>query len=493
MKHLCYGSFFKILKYCKVPNVTQKLLNGKLLMSVNSSYDITDDDNAASTMLKCGRNLSSNVTDYAITADIDTVIKYFNHSIVPMLDVNKHKLIVLALKDIISSDDTIDGNTFIYKKNSLTKTMFLAKKTFNLAEVLANIFLYTAINVKNEVGKSTIGTITNEYVASFETEKHLISFDENSFKTFPKITLTLKGKKFNDVFTEVKHTEKLTLINPNHIRIFHLNVTNNIFSFGALKKFLLQNIGNYVFSRARIEQFHVEDDIESIALTAVRSMKKNGKPDAKGTGNELGEVLLYTFLEQVLGAPKLMSKVEIQTTFKQYGSNSDGVHLLSLDYDGGIPYYQLVFGTSNILGDLQSAIDNAFTSLAIIKDSTESEMQLLDSTALNRSFDMNTTNFIKQIVIPSKGNNISADMAFGIFLGYSIGLNPADYTSIQFRSELVQKMEYDIKAHIPYISQKIASLNMKNYSFYFYVLPFNDALEDKKSIMNDLLMGGATI
>ena len=45
----------------------------------------------------------------------------------------------------------------------------------------------------------------------------------------------------------------------------------------------------------------------------MRRMLSKEKPDQKGTGSELGEILLYAFLEDVLGAPKLMTKVELTT------------------------------------------------------------------------------------------------------------------------------------------------------------------------------------
>lgn len=42
-------------------------------------------------------------------------------------------------------------------------------------------------------------------------------------------------------------------------------------------------------------------------------MSENGEFDAKGTGNELGEMLIYAMLEEMLGARKLMSRVEIDS------------------------------------------------------------------------------------------------------------------------------------------------------------------------------------
>jgi hypothetical protein len=58
-------------------------------------------------------------------------------------------------------------------------------------------------------------------------------------------------------------------------------------------------------------------------------MKKNSAADQKGTGNELGEILLYAFLEDILGAPKLFSKVELNAASTPFGKESDSIHLLT--------------------------------------------------------------------------------------------------------------------------------------------------------------------
>ena len=80
-------------------------------------------------------------------------------------------------------------------------------------------------------------------------------------------------------------------------------------------------------------------------------------------------------------------------------------------------------------------------------------------------------------------------MAFGIFIGYTLGIT-ADNND-EFRTESVKKMKADIQTVIPYIRKKIYELNLGMHSYYFYFLPFNDAENDKKEIMNELLLGGA--
>jgi hypothetical protein len=79
---------------------------------------------------------------------------------------------------------------------------------------------------------------------------------------------------------------------------------------------------------------------------------------------------------------------------------------------------------------------------------------------------------------------------FGVFLGYSLGLDPNNYSTAAFRTEISRKMDAVIKAHVACITNKINAENLGTHSFYFYILPFNDADNEKQSIMNTVLGEG---
>ena len=302
---------------------------------------------------------------------------------------------------------------------------------------------------------------------------------------------TSNGSMFSEVFTEVSHSEKLGLKNPEQLRIFHLNVIDNEFVFDKLEAFLKRNIGQYVFSRAQIEKYKIEGDAFSVGMDALEIMRKNGSPGQKGTGNDLGEIMLYVFLEQVLGAPKILSKVELQTGAKQYSSKCDGIHLLSLEAPAGIPYYQMVFGTSSITGDMKDAIDDAFDAIMQIENQKAQERILAENTVFSKSFDSDNIKKIKDLLIPAKGRQVPCDTAYGVFLVYDLGLNPSNYTAVEFRNELSRKMQMDIQFNQGFIVKKINELKLENHSFYFYILPLNNAETERTEIMERVINGGA--
>lgn len=491
MKRLCYASLLKVLYHCKPYNVSQSLINGTMLLILDDYEDLTGDDNAASRMATGHRNVSPEAGAEARNVEVSIVVDYFRDNVIPLLNKAKIKTAILALRDILAADNSIPGDTPIYLESFKTKDEIINETVFDPAELIANVFLYTVANVKSSELKNEIKEVTDEYLNSFTPMIDSISLRKNKVSSTASIQKTIKDKNFNGIFNEVKHSEALALKNNNELRVFHLNVINNKFSDRELKRFLLRNIGRYVYSRAELERFVIEDDVESVGLTALAKLKKYSGA-GQLTGDTLGDMILYTFLEQVLDAPKIMSKIELTTTASHYGCKSDGIHLLAIDSGMGQPYHQLVFGASQIIGDLRNAVDRAMDTVKEIKEDPSAELSVVDSTLFGRVFDNSTAEYMKNIIIPSKGGFGAIDHAYGIFLGYTLEIDSSVLSNPQFRVEAVNKMKEDIKSVTPYIVDKINSMGMGGYSFYFYVLPFNDAPVEKKEIIQDMLTGGVS-
>jgi len=176
MKKLCFGSYATVLTLCKAKSVTQKRLCGTILLSIAPNYDIREDDGTTSDLVRGKKNLSPNVTDVAPTADARATSNYFKQNILPLLDSNKRSHIVLALKDIIASDDTIKPDTVVERVNGMTKATIAGRDAFVLEDFLAGIFLYTVVNVENRNCQENLREITGEYIQSFDTQKTSINF-----------------------------------------------------------------------------------------------------------------------------------------------------------------------------------------------------------------------------------------------------------------------------------------------------------------------------
>ena len=138
----------------------------------------------------------------------------------------------------------------------------------------------------------------------------------------------------------------------------------------------------------------------------LRIMRKRGAADVKGSGNELGEIMIYAFLEEKLKAYKLLSKIELSTDAAQYLSEADGIHFLCADGTGAA-YNQMVFGASNIVGEIKDAIDQAFEIIKKVSDHEDDEVYMVEKTVLDRFYDEDDLTILKKYVVPKEGKNPS--------------------------------------------------------------------------------------
>ncbi|MDV2687118.1 hypothetical protein RYX56_22480, partial [Alkalihalophilus lindianensis] len=66
--------------------------------------------------------------------DPHAISDYFKQNILQMLDSNKRNLIVLALRDIIASDDSIEPDTVVEIVNRMTKEEIIKRNAFVLED-----------------------------------------------------------------------------------------------------------------------------------------------------------------------------------------------------------------------------------------------------------------------------------------------------------------------------------------------------------------------
>ena len=156
----------------------------------------------------------------------------------------------------------------------------------------------------------------------------------------------------------------------------------------------------------------------------------------------------------------------------------------------GQPFHQLVFGASDIVGDLQIAIDRAFDKIIAVENNHDLELQMVDNTTQWTIYDPDATDYMVKLMTPQRNGTYKPDMAFGAFLGYTIKLDQPETDSQKYRVAVKEQLKRDISKVQPYIVKKIQDNGLSGYSFYFYLLPFNDAVNEKTSIIQELLSGG---
>ena len=121
------------------------------------------------------------------------------------------------------------------------------------------------------------------------------------------------------------------------------------------------------------------------------------------------------------------------------------------------------------------------------------DIKMVEKTALSGFYNKSEIDFIKKHIIPEPGKSGDYEIAYGVFLGYTLGLNSTGLSSAEYKEKVNRRLELDIKQHASYIANKIITKGLDGHSFYFYILPFNDAETDKKEIMEHIMKGEVTL
>lgn len=488
MKRLCFGTVLRLLYQARTPQAKQYQICGAMFSAFHA--DIDSYDSSITGHLKSGHdNVPSILLDNAKTVSIDEVSDNITTGLLPLIKQEKYKSFVRAIKAILREDTTIADDTIVGKVAGYEKRNIVSSSTFTLNELIAHILYYVIVNVSNRECADAMKEVGSEFLDSFVDSTEEVFFDTVQSQKLIPLKKTIKGEDFSRTFEKITDGVVVGLSNPSTAQFYSVNVNNFEFKFRDLKKFLFDNLGKYVLSRAKIASMEEMGHGDNVGLAGYMQLINANKDGITLAENTLGEMLLYFFLEQELGAPKIMSKIEIVNLPRKVISKCDGVHLLSTA-DGGLPCHQLVFGASSIEGNLTEAIDRAFTRVENIKNNSENELQMVENTIYDNIYDAETTKYMEALIFPQAPGADKPDMAFGAFLGYTIKLPHDGMTSSQYREAVRSQMKADIEEIKPYIIQKIQEMGLEGYSFFFYVLPFNDAPNEKTQIMDDVYAGG---
>ena len=484
MKRLCLGTFLTILKLLLNKSFAkQSYLMMMILKSVKDDDKYKKDDYQGA--LISGR---IRLVDYEelSSCDKNELINYFKRYIEPCFKIDDQKLIITALREVIREDDSIkDLDQVGFEDEGYTKQDILNAQIFPFAAFISNIyyFVVTQRQEKETNYNKNVREITRDYIKTLKPLIDDIQLETKTVHVHSKVKSTLETKDFDEVFTEVK-TQPISIPNNNHLKFYCLNVSSSRIDYSKLKSFIGKNIGRYIYSRAYRNNYKLRSDLGDLTLSALRAYNKRVKDEP--TTNHFNEIMLYSFLECVLGAPKIFSKMELQDKSGTYESKTSGIHILTLKKNN-LPFNQLVLGATDTINTLTEAVDKAFDQIEHINESLSDELKFIDDTILNEEFDQETNKSLEEIILPSKDSGLSKpENAFGIFLGYAPELN-SNVINEEFKANLIDKLKKDIVDIEPYITSKIKSLGLQNHSFYVYVLPFNDALVDSKEIIKEAL------
>ena len=291
------------------------------------------------------------------------------------------------------------------------------------------------------------------------------------------------NSSFLDLFHNELECEVEDTNSKLNLRI--LKIENNQFCYPDLVKELSNAICSFSLSRKEFQDFEKGKKYGEMNAKALNRLR-----DYSVNDGEAGEILLFCFLESHLGAPKILTKLELKTSSNDYVKGSDGIHLLKLDAKN----FQLIFGESKLEASLTDSLTSAFKSISEFitrdKNNIQYEMGLINSHLCKEALSEEAYQFIKSVIFPSANDPdpIQKDNAFAIFAGFDITISDDEkkMKNNEFRTLIRNRVKQEVEKRKAHIAKKIREYNLFNYMFYLYVFPFMDLDKTRKKIIEDL-------
>lgn len=211
MKRLCFGTFIDVLMQCRKQTLSKTKLTVAVIGTIdpNNAYDESNKLRGLNRLYRCDGDFvstDSNIKELARKIDRVDLVKRLAEDVIPLIDIDKYELAVLALCDIIKNDSTLhresDGSNVKKFKCYFGKEIedLINTTEYILSEFLTDILRYTVIEIDNTVAKEWIKSVSpdgkaydkffEEYVESFSNKRNSIQvWADNTQKKESPISL----------------------------------------------------------------------------------------------------------------------------------------------------------------------------------------------------------------------------------------------------------------------------------------------------------------
>jgi len=252
MKQICLGAMITII-YQSRKRTADKVKD--ICGGIFAAYglDINVYNAGLPSHLKSGHDSTpKDLEDAARTLSIDEIDEGFEKYVVPLIHNEKHEAVIRAIRDVLRDDITILDNTVVGVSSGFEKENILNHNSFDESALLANVVTYSILSTENNKMGASIREIGTGYVDSFIHSTEEIFFLSPIVEQDNIIPLkrTLKDPMFDRIFQRAADVTIAGLGSPARACVFYVDPTNCKFRFRDLKDFIINNIGNYVFSRA---------------------------------------------------------------------------------------------------------------------------------------------------------------------------------------------------------------------------------------------------
>lgn len=470
--YFCFGVMLSVLMNYSYDGVEDYNVVNCLLKALEIAEDF--DSGKTSKLKRCNNNFSNEIVEKArricVEKRMEDVEKTLSKSLPIHVNTdNKTEEIIKSYIEIIKNSENVEDRVCGWTKESL-----LRQQNYDIFQFLTILLLYAVGYTNNRDGKDSLEMLNDSFFREIEASSMRISVGSHVSGTDNVLSFTLDENSFHSVFSEIDLP--CDLIDKGDVRFFCLSMNNGCFDYTGLRSYFDRIIGNYVFDRLKMNDFSRNDSELGVnAMRVFRRVEQSRIEDCNPdefTSSQMGDIILYAFLENILKAPKVMSLVEFQQK-KDIEVTSHGTHLLRLPDDK----FQLVVAVSAICKTLLEGMDRAIDEIQYIKQHINEYRRIASPGSLRGMVDSQTMGRIDyyfSLKDIRKSNNLSN--SFGVFIGFDA---PEDLNDENYKDTLKEI----VMGLIPSIKLKLDENDLKMFPIYIYLLPFNDAILDEQWIM----------
>ncbi len=284
---------------------------------------------------------------------------------------------------------------------------------------------------------------------------------------------------FNEFFEENTINNLDIDINRKNVNFSILKIKANNFDSDNFFTYLKEISITYALPKERVKNLKDQGKIMQLCDETRRKFIDS----AKKNNGEGGELILYSFLENHLKAPKLLSKMKLKTNSSMPVYGADGIHILNKDDF----HFEIIYCESKMYNDFNIGINQAFASVEKLLNNTDyiNFENTIVSTNLAGEFNDETVENLCNIVLPSR-ENYKTNPAISIFIGFEF--NTTEYDKSLDYKDYTNEVVKDIESKIKNKKKRFEDYFKKHsqYSFYVYLLPFENIDEARKKIIEGI-------
>lgn len=480
MYKLCLGSIFKLLCFLVNRGEHKKLYKALFLVEGDPSYlpsnNISEEKSGK-------RQINSDYVSNIKDIGVEKLIYEYRKTLPRFIPKNKRAPVILALKTIVKSDSTLDNVEI--GKPKYKKENFLGSLTFDFYDLLGS-FVYYCCYINSNKYEKYIEKIHEKMLLCDSDEEIAIKLKSDTItEVFTPISLTAVTDGFSNTFKEIKLSDNSLNTNAiSSIKLFRLKIANNSFRTDSLQEFLENQVDHYILPRVRWKKLVYDRKIGQIAREAKKAL--NGMR----TEEAFSQLMLYSFMECVLKAPKLFNAID---KLDYYGNTnkSAGAYFVPKGTIDSDTHNHLVYGSCKVEDDLYVGVENAvIQSNEIISNLSHErgsiERCLLDQATANTLFYDSEIDYLKKVIIPRENEDDEfAIDSIGIFVCYSTkALDDINKVALSEADKLLDSyLDNEIINCLPRLKELLDEYDLLNKDIFLFFLPLEQAIKDSKNVI----------